>query len=132
MLINTEWKEYRVIATGDGRKLERWGDYTLLRPDPQVIWPQSFELSDYKGLSAEYIRSDKGGGRWDYYSDVKDDFNISWRSLKFKLKLMGFKHTGLFPEQAVNWARMIELINSAGRKVSVLNLFAYTGGATVA
>ena len=132
MKVNNEWTDYSVIATGDGEKLERWGKYVLLRPDPQVIWPQAFPLKDYKGLTAYYTRSETGGGAWHYNQKMPSDFTVGWRNLKFKLKLMGFKHTGLFPEQAVNWARMIDLISSAGRPIEVLNLFAYTGGATVA
>ncbi len=132
MQINNEWKDYSVIATGDGQKLERWGKYILLRPDPQIIWPSSIDMRSYKGLSAVYERSETGGGRWNFLSNVPDDFVIGWRNLNFKLKLMGFKHTGLFPEQAVNWARMIDLIEKSARPISVLNLFAYTGGATVA
>ena len=132
MQVNSEWKDYEVIATGDGNKLERWGKYVLLRPDPQVIWPESFPLENYKGLTAKYVRSATGGGHWEYLEPMPENFTVSWRNLTFKLKLMGFKHTGLFPEQAVNWAKMIDLIKNAGRPVKVLNLFAYTGGATVA
>ncbi len=132
MQINNEWKDYQVIATGGGRKLERWADYILLRPDPQIIWPESFPLESYKGLTAIYDRSSTGGGAWNYLKPMPENFTVSWRNLKFNLKLMGFKHTGLFPEQAVNWARMIDLIEKADRPIKVLNLFAYTGGATVA
>lgn len=132
MQINNEWKDYSVIATGDGQKLERWGKFILLRPDPQIIWPSSIDMRAYKGLNAVYERSETGGGRWNFISAVPNDFVVGWRNLNFKLKLMGFKHTGLFPEQAVNWARMIELIQKANRPINVLNLFAYTGGATVA
>lgn len=132
MQINREWKDYTVLATGNGQKLEKWGDYILLRPDPQIIWPSSIDMRAYKNLSAFYERNEKGGGRWKYLKSVPDNFIVSWRDLRFKLKLMGFKHTGLFPEQAVNWARMIDLIKGAERPVNVLNLFAYTGGATVA
>lgn len=132
MQVNSEWKDYEVIATGDGNKLERWGKYVLLRPDPQVIWPESFPLENYKGLTAKYVRSATGGGHWEYLEPMPENFTVSWRNLTFKLKLMSFKHTGLFPEQAVNWAKMIDLIKNAGRPVKVLNLFAYTGGATVA
>lgn len=132
MKISGEWKDYSVIATGNGEKLERWGNYVLLRPDPQIIWPASKDLFEEKALTAYYSRSENGGGAWQYLKEMPDNFVIGWRNLKFKLKLMGFKHTGLFPEQAVNWARMIELIENAKRPVEVLNLFAYTGGATVA
>lgn len=132
MRINGEWRDYEVLATGDGNKLERWGKYVLLRPDPQIIWPASFPLRSFDGLCAEYERSSRGGGKWIYHRPVPEYFTVGWRNLTFNLKLTGFKHTGLFPEQAVNWARMIDLIKNAGRPVSVLNLFAYTGAATVA
>lgn len=126
------WQDYSVIATGNGYKLERWGNVTLLRPDPQVIWPSSFELSEYPSLAAKYIRSETGGGKWKVLGDMPEEWTVSYRDLRFKVKPMGFKHTGLFPEQAVNWDLMRELITSAGREINVLNLFAYTGGATVA
>jgi 23S rRNA (cytosine1962-C5)-methyltransferase len=132
MRIANDWTDYEVIATGGGEKLERWGDFLLLRPDPQVIWRAKTNFSARKDITAKYMRSVTGGGHWVYYKDMPEDFTIGWCNLKFKLKLMGFKHTGLFPEQAVNWTRMIDLIKSADRKISVLNLFAYTGGATVA
>lgn len=132
MLLAPDWKEYEVIATGDGEKLERWGDLILLRPDPQVIWHAKKPLRSYPGISAIYERSSTGGGFWKYNKKVPDDFVIGWRDLKFKLKLMGFKHTGLFPEQAVNWSRMMDLIENSGREISVLNLFGYTGAASVA
>jgi len=132
MKIAEDWKDYEVIATGDGEKLERWGDYTLIRPDPQIIWHAQKPLRDYKGIDAIYNRSKEGGGAWTYINPIPEDFVISWNDLKFKLKLMGFKHTGLFPEQAVNWKRMQKLIKEAGREISVLNLFGYTGAASVA
>lgn len=132
MIVAPDWSEYSVIATGDGEKLERWGDYVLLRPDPQVIWHAAKPLRSYKGISAVYERSSSGGGAWKYFQEIPSEFTIGWRDLKFSLKLMGFKHTGLFPEQAVNWDRMSTLIANAGRKVSVLNLFGYTGAASVA
>lgn len=132
MKIAPDWKEYRVIATGDGEKLEKWGDITLLRPDPQVIWHAKMPLASYKGIDAIYERSRTGGGMWKYKRNVPSEFTISWRDLTFSLKLMGFKHTGLFPEQAVNWDRMMTLIKDAGREISVLNLFGYTGAASVA
>lgn len=132
MLLAPDWKYYEVIATGDGEKLERWGDLILLRPDPQVIWHAKKPLRSYPNITAIYERSSTGGGFWKYNKKVPDDFVIGWRDLKFKLKLMGFKHTGLFPEQAVNWSRMMDLISNAGREISVLNLFGYTGAASVA
>ena len=131
MLIAKGWTDYEVIATGGGEKLERWGDYVLLRPDPQVIWSAKKPLRSYGGIRAVYERQG-GGGSWKYYKPVPENFSVSWGNLKFKLKLMGFKHTGLFPEQAVNWERMGKLIKNSGREISVLNLFAYTGGATLA
>lgn len=127
-----DWKEYSVIATGDGYKLERWGEVVLLRPDPQVIWSPQRDLFSYPGLSAVYHRSEKGGGAWEYKRKLPESWSISYRDLTFKVKPMGFKHTGLFPEQAVNWDRTAKLVRNAGRKIKVLNLFAYTGGATVA
>lgn len=125
------WKDYSVIATSDGYKLERWGKVILLRPDPQVIWTGE-NLDKYEGLSAKYVRSETGGGKWNYKKSFPEEWVISYNDLKFKIKPMGFKHTGLFPEQAVNWDLMIDLIKKADREINVLNLFAYTGGATVA
>ena len=134
MKISKNWKDYSIIATGDGYKLERWKDVYLLRPDPQVIWSSQIDLFSYPKLNAYYKRSEKGGGGWKILRPFPDEWNISYDELDiaFKIKPMGFKHTGLFPEQAVNWERMTELIKSAGRPIKVLNLFAYTGGATVA
>ncbi len=132
MLVAENWKDYSIIATGDGYKLERWKDVVLLRPDPQVIWKSQFDLSTYPGLNARYVRSDKGGGAWEYLKKMPSEWVISYGDLKFKIKPMGFKHTGLFPEQAANWEKCSALIKNAGRPISVLNLFAYTGGATVA
>ena len=132
MRIAPDWKDYSVIATGEGEKLERWGKYILLRPDPQVIWRAKKPLRSYEGVDAVYERSSTGGGRWVYLRPVPEEFTVGWRTLRFKLKLMGFKHTGLFPEQAVNWDRMSRLISEAGRPISVLNLFGYTGAASVA
>lgn len=127
-----DWKDYSVIATGNGYKLERWADVVLLRPDPQVIWETSVDMDGYKGLSAKYIRSETGGGRWLIKGKMPQEWTVSYKDLKFKIKPMGFKHTGLFPEQAVNWDLMTDLIKKADREINVLNLFAYTGGATVA
>ncbi len=127
-----EWKDYSVIATGDGYKLENWAGVVLLRPDPQVIWKPSVDMNGYKGLAAKYIRSETGGGKWLIKGKMPQEWTVTYKDLKFKIKPMGFKHTGLFPEQAVNWDLMTELIKNAGREINVLNLFAYTGGATVA
>lgn len=132
MKIAPDWKEYKVIATGDGEKLEKWGNITLLRPDPQVIWHAKTPLASYKNVDAVYERSRTGGGMWKFKRNVPSEFTLSWRDLTFSLKLMGFKHTGLFPEQAVNWDRMMKLISQSGREISVLNLFGYTGAASVA
>ena len=127
-----EWQDYSVIATGDGYKLEKWGGVTLLRPDPQVIWKSSVDMEDYKGLCAKYLRSETGGGKWIYKGKMPEEWTVSYGDLKFKVKPMGFKHTGLFPEQAVNWDWFSALIKNSGRPIRILNLFAYTGGATVA
>ncbi len=132
MVLANNWEDYEIIATGDGYKLERWRDVVLLRPDPQVIWPQQEKLNNYKGLNARYVRSETGGGRWEKLKDMPESWIISYKELKFLIKPMGFKHTGLFPEQAANWDKMTELIKNANRPINVLNLFAYTGGATVA
>lgn len=132
MRIAQNWKDYSVIATGDGYKLERWKDVILLRPDPQVIWRSQIDLFAYPGLNAYYKRSDKGGGGWKVLKNMPEEWKISYRDMTFAIKPMGFKHTGLFPEQAVNWDTMSELIRGAGRPIKVLNLFAYTGGASVA
>ena len=132
MRIADKWKDYSIISTGDGMKLERWNDVYLLRPDPQVIWPERIQMSAYKSLNAIYNRSESGGGGWKILKKMPQEWTVSYGDLNFLVKPMGFKHTGLFPEQAVNWDRMRELISNAGRPVNVLNLFAYTGGATVA
>lgn len=132
MRVAENWKDYQIIATGDGYKLERWKDVYLLRPDPQAIWKAQIDMFSYPKLNAIYRRSEKGGGAWEILKKMPDEWNISYRDLTFKIKPMGFKHTGLFPEQAVNWDLMTSLIKNAGREIKVLNLFAYTGGATVA
>ena len=125
------WKDYEVIDTSSGEKLERWGDYILVRPDPQVIW--NTKKSDYRwhNPNGHYHRSNKGGGSWEFF-DLPEQWSVNYRNLTFQLKPFSFKHTGLFPEQAVNWDYMCDRIKGAGRPVKVLNLFAYTGGATVA
>lgn len=132
MKIADKWTDYKIAATGGGMKLERWKDISLLRPDPQAIWAPSHDLFSRDDVDAVYLRSEKGGGRWEYRNKIPDEWLISYRDLTFKIKPMGFKHTGLFPEQAVNWDEMRRLIEGAGRKIKVLNLFAYTGGASVA
>lgn len=131
MKIAQDWTDYQVIATGNGEKLERWGAYTLLRPDPQVIWRAQTDLAKHKNLSGHYLRSSSGGGGWQFFENMPDEWQVAWQGIKFSIKPMGFKHTGLFPEQAVNWADMMNLIKNAGRQIKVLNLFAYTGAASV-
>ena len=126
-----EWKDYECIDTADGEKLERWGDIILCRPDPQVIWDEKAKPSLWKKADAHYHRSSSGGGKWEYKNEIPEQWTVNYKSLTFNIKPMGFKHTGLFPEQAVNWDYMMNKISKRpGAKV--LNLFAYTGGATVA
>ena len=131
MWLADKWKDYQVIDTSSGEKLEKWGDYILLRPDPQVIWKTPKKNPMWKRINAHYHRSSKGGGEWEFF-DLPDEWTISYRDLRFRLKPFSFKHTGLFPEQAVNWDWMSDRIKNAGRPVKALNLFAYTGGATLA
>lgn len=132
MKIAQDWQDYAILATGDGYKLERWKDIYLLRPDPQVIWKSQQDLFAFPKLNAVYHRNEKGGGFWEYRKSIPESWTVSYRDLTFKVKPMGFKHTGLFPEQAVNWDIMSHLIRASARPIKVLNLFAYTGGATVA
>ena len=131
MWIADHWKDYEVIDTSCGEKLERWGRYILLRPDPQVIWKTEKTVPEWNLLNGHYHRSSKGGGEWEFFK-LPEEWTISYRELNFRLKPFSFKHTGLFPEQAVNWDWCGERIREAGRPVKVLNLFAYTGGATLA
>ncbi|MBP0989731.1 MAG: class I SAM-dependent methyltransferase [Oscillospiraceae bacterium] len=126
------WEDYRLIDASGGEKLEKWGDYTLSRPDPQIIWNSGKEEALWNKADAHYLRSSSGGGSWDFRRPIPKSWNIRYKNLKFKVGPTGFKHTGLFPEQAVNWDFMDKKIKAAGREVSVLNLFAYTGGATLA
>ena len=130
-MITAEWTDYEVIATGNGEKLERWGSVYLLRPDPQVIWPAPFDLRKYPKLNAHYHRDSAGGGKWEFIRPFKDEWIIGWENVRFLIKPMGFKHTGLFPEQAVNWKKTREIVQKKG-ELKVLNLFGYTGGVTVA
>lgn len=127
-----EWKDYEILDMASGMKLERWGKYVLSRPDPQIIWKEKTFKEKWKNLDAKYIRSNKGGGHWENVNSVPENWQIKYKDLTFNIKQMGFKHTGLFPEQAVNWDYMIDKIKKSNRKIKVLNLFAYTGGATVA
>lgn len=128
MFIADGWTDYEIMDAGSGMKKERWGNYTLLRPDPQAVWPMREGSAD-----AVYIRSDAGGGHWEYQRSLPESWNIRYRNLTFIVRPTGFKHTGLFPEQAVNWDFMRSIVlKSGGEKFRALNLFAYTGGATAA
>ena len=122
------WREYELLDTSAGERLERWGDYTLIRPDPQVMWGEKLTAV----ADAQYFRSGKGGGNWEVRKPLPNSWSLQYKDLTFKVKPTGFKHTGIFPEQAVNWDFYDEIIRNANRPVSVLNLFAYTGGATLA
>lgn len=126
------WKDYELIDCSEGERLERWGDIVLIRPDPQVIWKTDKKHPLWRKANARYHRSNSGGGQWETYTKIPAEWNIDYNDLTFHIKTMGFKHTGLFPEQAVNWDYMTDIIKNAGRPVKVLNLFAYTGGATIA
>lgn len=126
-----QWKDYEVLDTSDGEKLERWGKYFLVRPDPQVIWFTAKDDHRWREFDARYARSSTGGGHWSH-NRLPERWQIHYRELTFNVKPMNFKHTGVFPEQAANWDFIDRTIRSAGRPVSVLNLFAYTGGATLA
>lgn len=130
MKLVNDFDSYKLLDLGNGMKLEKWGDITLYRPDPQVIWDKDIDLRD---VDAIYHRSNKGGGNWEIKNkDIPSRWQIKYHNLVFNIKLMGFKHTGLFPEQAYNWNTIIKKIKEAGRPVKVLNLFAYTGAASVA
>lgn len=133
MLVTNDWEDYEILDASRGQKYERWGNIYLLRPDPQVIWDNGDLFEKYHDkLNAVYYRSNKGGGHWENLKNTPASWNINYKNLTFNIKQMGFKHTGLFPEQAINWDFMIKKIKNSGRKIKVLNLFAYTGGATVA
>ena len=132
MDIANNWEDYEIIDMADGEKLERWGNIILIRPDPQIIWKEKTFKDKWKEAFAIYSRSDTGGGSWRYDKKVPESWQVKYSGLTFNIKPMGFKHTGLFPEQAVNWDWMMEKIKSEKREIKVLNLFAYTGGATVA
>ena len=131
MWLADQWKDYEVLDTSNGEKLERWGDYFLVRPDPQVLWDTPKKLRQWKKPNGHYHRSHKGGGQWEFF-DLPKTWDIQYKELKFHLQPFSFKHTGLFPEQAVNWDWFSDKIRKANRPVKVLNLFAYTGGATLA
>lgn len=131
MWIADNWKDYEIIDTSSGEKLERWGDYLLIRPDPQVIWNTPRQNKLWKKINAHYHRSEKGGGEWAFFN-LPGEWSVSYNNLTFHLKPFSFKHTGLFPEQAANWDWLSAKIRNRKRPVKVLNLFAYTGGATLA
>ena len=132
MNIANNWKEYEILDMANGEKLERWGEYKLIRPDPQIIWKEKTFPEKWGKVNARYNRSKTGGGNWDFKTKLPSSWQIKYKNLTFNIKPMGFKHTGLFPEQAVNWDWMIDKIKNSKREIKVLNLFAYTGGATVA
>ena len=132
MDVARDWKDYEILDMANGEKLEKWKDVILVRPDPQIIWKSKSFPERWKNANARYIRSSTGGGNWDFNKKVPANWQVKYKELIFNIKPMGFKHTGLFPEQAVNWDWMINKIQHANRDIKVLNLFAYTGGATVA
>lgn len=132
MNIANNWKDYEILDMANGQKLERWGNVILSRPDPQIVWKNKSYPEKWKQINAEYHRSKTGGGAWEYKKQMPKEWQIKYNDLTFNIKPMGFKHTGLFPEQAANWDWMREKIKNANREIKVLNLFAYTGGATVA
>ena len=133
MLLADKWEDYELIDASNGEKLERWGKYVLLRPDPTVIWDNGSLVEKYKSkIDARYYRSNKGGGHWENFRKIPSAWTIKYQDLTFNIKQMGFKHTGVFPEQAVNWDYMMNKIKKANRPIKVLNLFGYTGAASVA
>ena len=132
MNIANDWKDYEILDMANGEKLERWGNIYLIRPDPQIIWKDKSYPNKWGQANARYNRSNTGGGAWEYKKRLPESWQIKYKNLTFNIKPMGFKHTGLFPEQAVNWDWMIKKIKDSKREINVLNLFAYTGGATVA
>ena len=132
MRVADKWLDYELIDCSDGEKLERWGDKILIRPDPQVIWHSDRQNPLWHKAHARYVRSKSGGGNWDIYKKLPDSWHIDYDQLHFAVKPMGFKHTGIFPEQAVNWDKLSSMIQAAGKPVKVLNLFGYTGCATIA
>jgi len=132
MIVAKNWKDYEIQDMANGEKLERWGDILLIRPDPQIIWKEKTNPNIWSKANARYNRSKTGGGSWEYKTKIPQSWQVKYKNLTFNIKPMGFKHTGLFPEQAVNWDWMIDKIKNSKREIKVLNLFAYTGGATVA
>jgi len=132
MILANDWKDYEIIDMANGEKLERWKDIFLIRPDPQIVWKNKSFPNKWKSANAVYKRSSSGGGAWEYKTKLPENWQVKYKNLTFNIKPMGFKHTGLFPEQAANWDWMINKIKKEKREIKVLNLFAYTGGATVA
>ena len=132
MNIANKWEDYKIIDMANGQKLEKWGNIILSRPDPQIIWNNKSYPEEWKKADAIYSRSKTGGGSWEYKKKLPTVWQVEYKELTFNIKPMGFKHTGLFPEQAVNWDWMRDKIKNSNREIKVLNLFAYTGGATVA
>ena len=132
MILANNWEDYEILDMAEGMKLERWKDKLLIRPDPQIIWKQKSNPEVWHNADATYIRSNNGGGQWRFKNKLPANWEIRYKDLTFNIKPMGFKHTGIFPEQAVNWDFMMDKIKNAGREINVLNLFAYTGGASVA
>ena len=132
MNVAKDWKDYEIIDMANGEKLERWKNIKLVRPDPQIIWKEKSFPKEWNSANAVYKRSNKGGGGWNYKTKLPESWQVKYKDLTFNIKPMGFKHTGLFPEQAVNWDWMINKIKNSKRDIKVLNLFAYTGGASVA
>lgn len=132
MKIAENWKDYEILDMSNGMKIEKWNNVILSRPDPQIVWKKDIDDKLINSVHAIYHRSKSGGGSWEYKKKVNDRWTVKYKDLTFNIKLMGFKHTGLFPEQAVNWDYMIDKIKNSNRHIKVLNLFAYTGGATVA
>ena len=132
MRVAADWKDYEIIDTSNGEKLERWGKEFFIRPDPQVIWHTPHQHPSWNQIHAHYHRSNSGGGSWEFLKPIQSPKTISYKGLRFKIEPTGFKHMGLFPEQAVNWDYFRGLIQSSERPIQVLNLFSYTGGATLA
>ena len=133
MFVADGWSDYKILDCSDGEKLERWGNKILVRPDPQIVWKSDKSVEEWRTADARYIRSKSGGGSWQSYRKIPESWTIKYKNLTFGVKPMGFKHTGIFPEQATNWDWFSELIKAEkGREINVLNLFAYTGGATIA
>lgn len=132
MDVAKDWKDYEILDMANGEKLERWGNITLIRPDPQIIWKEKSFPEKWKNANAKYNRSNTGGGNWNFIKPLPKSWQIKYKDLTFNIKPMGFKHTGIFPEQAVNWDWMMNKIRNSNREAKILNLFAYTGGASVA